>query len=358
MASSNGSSLPVVDLAPFFVDKGGVARGRATAAVREACLSSGFFHVVNHGVPRELMARALELEALFFALPDEEKAKVRPAEGTPFPSGHARQPAHSVDKNELLLVLHPKLWLNLYPEEPAGFRRNEIGNIVNELRCKYSKSFGHITGGASGVPRQVHRVGAPHPGDSKRVHGPTTRLPRGVHRTFDFISARHAFPATKEDNRGARPHQDVGCITFVLQDGVGGLEVLRSDGVWAPVEPIEGSIVVNIGDVVQVLSNGKFRSAMHRVVRKPAAHRYSLVFFFHLHDDKWVEPLPQFAGDVGEPPRYTGFKYGEYLQLRRKRTHPPSSHPENIVDITHYAIYLVKLTPFCCPEKLKQLLNF
>jgi isopenicillin N synthase-like dioxygenase len=168
-------------------------------------------------------------------------------------------------------------------------------------------------------------------------------LPRGFlgeyndDRTFDFISARHGFPATKEDSTGTRAHQDVGCITFVLQDGVGGLEVLRPDGGWAPVEPVEGSIVVNIGDVVQVLSNDKFRSVMHRVVRKPTAHRYSLIFFFNVHGDKWVEPLPQFAGDVGKAPRYRRFKYGEYLQLRGKKTHPPS-RPEDVVGITHYAI--------------------
>ncbi|KAM0929329.1 hypothetical protein ACQ4PT_001701 [Festuca glaucescens] len=128
MAASNGSTLPTVDLAPFFVDddEDGVARARATELVREACQSSGFFRVVNHGVPRELMARALELQALFFALPDEEKAKVRPTEGTtspPFPAGHARQPTHSVDKNELLLVLHPELWLNLHGPRTHGRRR-------------------------------------------------------------------------------------------------------------------------------------------------------------------------------------------------------------------------------------------
>ena len=169
-------------------------------------------------------------------------------------------------------------------------------------------------------------------------------LPRGFlwayndDRTFDFIAARHSFPpATAEDSTGARAHQDVGCITFVLQDGVGGLEVLRDDGGWAPVEPVEGSIVVNIGDVVQVLSNDKFRSVLHRVVRKPAEHRYSLVFFFNLHGDKWVEPLPEFAGDVGEAPQYRGFKYGEYLRLRSNKTNPPA-RPEDIVDITHYAI--------------------
>jgi isopenicillin N synthase-like dioxygenase len=158
-------------------------------------------------------------------------------------------------------------------------------------------------------------------------------------RTFDFMSVRHCFPATKEENKGVRPHQDVSCISFVLQDGVGGLEVVGPDGGWAPVEPVEGSIVVNIGEVVQVLTNDKFRSAMHRVVRNPAAHRYSLVFFLNVHGDKWVEPLPQFATDVGEAPRYRGFKYGEYLKLRARDTKAYQlSKAEDVVDITHYAI--------------------
>ncbi|KAK1685827.1 hypothetical protein QYE76_046675 [Lolium multiflorum] len=323
MAASNSSTIPTVDLAPFFVDdkKDGVARARATEVVREACQSSGFFRVVNHGVPRELMARALELQALFFALPDEEKAKVRPAEGTtspPFPAGHARQPTHSVDKNELLLVLHPKLWLNLYPAEPAGFREAlvECHSKLTELALLIQELLNECMGLPAGFLREYNDD-----------------------RTFDFMSARHSFPATKEENTGTRPHQDISCISFVVQDSVGGLEVLGPDGDWAPVEPVEGSIVVNIGDVVQVLSNGKFRSVMHRVVRNPAAHRYSLVFFLNVHRDKWVEPLPQLAAGVGEAPRYSGFKYGDYLQLRAKYTKAYQLlKPVDLVDITHYAI--------------------
>uniref|UniRef100_M8CDG8 Hyoscyamine 6-dioxygenase n=1 Tax=Aegilops tauschii TaxID=37682 RepID=M8CDG8_AEGTA len=178
MAASNGGALPVVDLAPFFAvgdaDDAG-ARARATEAVREACQATGFFRAVNHGVPHELMARALDLSAAFFALPDEEKAKVRPAEG------------------------------------------------------------------ASASP-----------------------LP--------------------------------------------------------------------------VLSNKKLKSATHRVVRRPGAHRHSIAFFLNLHGDKWVEPLPEFAAHAGEPPRYRGFRYNEYMQLRmRNKTHPPT-RPEDVVHITHYDI--------------------
>jgi isopenicillin N synthase-like dioxygenase len=70
-------------------------------------------------------------------------------------------------------------------------------------------------------------------------------------RSFDFIAALRYSPATAEENNGVSEHEDGNCITFVLQDGVGGLEVLK-DGAWVPVDPVEGSIIVNIGDVIQV----------------------------------------------------------------------------------------------------------
>jgi isopenicillin N synthase-like dioxygenase len=133
---SDSGALPVVDLSPFFAqDDAGGGVARATEAVREACRTHGFFRAVNHGVPADLMARALQLSAAFFALPDEEKAKVRPAEGSdaPLPAGYARQPAHSADKNEYVLVFDPKLGFNVYPAEPAGFRS------VVEIQYKFAQ---------------------------------------------------------------------------------------------------------------------------------------------------------------------------------------------------------------------------
>ncbi|CAM0901950.1 unnamed protein product [Alopecurus aequalis] len=323
-SGSGGGALPVVDLAPVLFAAGKVdaaARARATEAVREACVATGFFRVVNHGVPRELMASALKLSAAFFALSDEEKAKVRPAEGlssAPLPAGYARQPAHSADKNEYLLVFSPKLLLNLqYPAEPAGFR-----DALEECYAKLTDLgllIQDILNDCMGLP-------------------PGFLAEYSADRNFDFLAALRYFPATSaEETNGISAHEDANLVTFVLQDGVGGLEVLDGDG-WIPAEPVEGSIIANIGDIVQVLSNNKFKSATHRVVRRPAAHRHSLAFFFNLHGDKWVEPLPEFAGNVGELPQYRGFKYGEYMQLRmRNKTHPPS-RPEDVIHITHYAI--------------------
>ncbi|KAL5725442.1 hypothetical protein ACHQM5_008584 [Ranunculus cassubicifolius] len=138
------------------------------------------------------------------------------------------------------------------------------------------------------------------------------------------------------ENTGNSEHQDANCITFVFQD-VGGLEVLK-EGDWIPVDPIEGGLIVNLGDVLQVLSNNKFRSATHRVVSPEGKSRHSYAFFHNLEGNKWVEPLPMFSTDIGEPAKYKGFVYKEYQQLRmRNKTHPPA-RPEDAISITHYAI--------------------
>ncbi|EMS46666.1 1-aminocyclopropane-1-carboxylate oxidase 1 [Triticum urartu] len=324
MAASNGGALPVVDLAPFFAvgdADGEGARTRATEAVREACQATGFFRApplftkklargqsITHGGQHRRGPPRGDL-APFFAVGDAdgEGARTRATEA----------PAHSADKNEYLLLFNPKLGLNHYPAQPAGFR-----DALEECYAKLTDLgllIQNILSECMGLP-------------------PGFLAEYNADRGFDFLTALHYLPATTDENNGISAHEDGNCITFVLQDGVGGLEVLGEDGRWVPAEPVEGSIVVNVGDVLQVLSNKKFKSATHRVVRRPGAHRHSIAFFLNLHGDKWVEPLPAFAADVGDPPRYRGFRYDEYMQLRmRNKTHPPS-RPEDVIHITHYEI--------------------
>ncbi|KAM0004331.1 putative oxoglutarate/iron-dependent dioxygenase, isopenicillin N synthase [Helianthus debilis subsp. tardiflorus] len=144
-------------------------------------------------------------------------------------------------------------------------------------------------------------------------------------------------PGTEADNNGITEHEDGNLITIVLQEDVGGLEVCKN-GEWIPVIPSTGTLVVNISDVFQVLSNKKFKSATHRVVRPEGRSRHSYVFFYNLQGDKWVEPLPKFAQEIGLAAKYRGFYYKDYQALRlRNKTHPPSN-PEDIIRITHYEI--------------------
>ncbi|KAK3151057.1 hypothetical protein QOZ80_3AG0241130 [Eleusine coracana subsp. coracana] len=214
------------------------------------------------------METAGTLSAAFFALPDVEKAKARPAEGSkaPLPGGYARQPAHSADKNEYMLVFNPKLGFNVYPAEPPGFRE-----AVEEC-------FARLTDLAPLVQEILNECMGLPPGFLEGSNSD---------RSFDFMVALRYFPATEEENNGISEHEDGNCITFVFQDGVGGLEVLK-DGEWVPAEPADGSLIVNIGDVIQVLSNNKLKTATRRVVRRPEVHRHSFAFFLDIHGDKWI----------------------------------------------------------------------
>lgn len=311
------SSIPTVDLSPFFNEEGDEhGRRKAIETIARACAEYGFFQIMNHGMSTDLMNKALQLSKTFFQYPPEEKLKSSPGSGAPLPAGYSKQPDHSPDKNEYLLVFPPGSSFNVYPENPP-----ELRSVIEEV-------FSHLVRIGSLLESIINDcLGLP----------PNFLKEYNHDRSWDFIAALRYFPATERDTNGITEHEDGNCITFVFQDEVGGLEV-RKDGEWIPVVPAEGKIVVNIADVIQVLSNKKFKSATHRVVRSKGRSRYSFAFFYNLHGDKWVKPLPQFTTEIGESPKYRGFLYKEYQQLRvRNKTHPPS-RPEDVIHITHYAI--------------------
>lgn len=116
--------IPTVDLSPFFTESGDDAGKKAAAmeAITEACKSCGFFQIVNHGIPVKLMQQALELSREFFSLPDDAKLKCSPAGEAPLPAGYNKQPEHSPDKNEYLLMFPPGSSCNVYPQHHPSMR--------------------------------------------------------------------------------------------------------------------------------------------------------------------------------------------------------------------------------------------
>ncbi|KAI4372752.1 hypothetical protein MLD38_010948 [Melastoma candidum] len=312
-------AIPTVDVSPFIVigeDEDHLARkSAAIETISRASSEYGFFQIVNHGIPTELLTEALELSEKFFGCPGEEKRKSSPGMGAPLPAGYSKQPDHSPDKNEYLLVFPPGSNFNIYPENPP------------RLREVIERVFDHLVGLGSLLQAVINDCMGLPPGFLKEYNHD---------RSWDFMAALRYYPATESEDNGITEHADGNCITFVFQDDVGGLEVCK-DGEWIPVVPQQGRIIVNLGDVIQVLSNNKFKSATHRVVRKERS-RHSYAFFYNLNGDKWVEPLPEFAEKIGKKPEYRGFLYKDYQDLRlRNKTHPPS-RPEDVIHINHYAI--------------------
>jgi isopenicillin N synthase-like dioxygenase len=106
-------------------------------------------------------------------------------------------------------------------------------------------------------------------------------------------------------------HSDPGGVSLLMQDDVGGLQVLYEDR-WVSVKPIPNSLVINLGDATQILTNGKYKSAIHRVVANSNSERMSIVTAYGPSMDTFITPIPQLLGS-STPPIYKGCLYGKFI---------------------------------------------
>ncbi len=116
-------------------------------------------------------------------------------------------------------------------------------------------------------------------------------------------------PLSADDLYGSAPHTDFGALTLLAQDGVGGLQVQTPSGDWIDAPKIDGTFVVNVGDMLNRFSNGFLKSTPHRVINKSGRERYSIPFFFDPHVNTTVKPL---AG-TGEP-NLAPLHFGDFLR--------------------------------------------
>ncbi len=118
------------------------------------------------------------------------------------------------------------------------------------------------------------------------------------------------------DLYGSAPHTDFGALTLLVQDDVGGLQVQTPTGDWVDVPRLPGSFVVNVGDMLHRMSNGRLLSTPHRVINTSGRERYSCPFFFDPHVNAVIEPLP----GTGSP-RFKPLKYADFLRSQLEATY-------------------------------------
>ena len=128
-------------------------------------------------------------------------------------------------------------------------------------------------------------------------------------------------------------HTDAGALTLLLQDEQPGLEVFR-DHRWHLVEPRRDALVINIGDVIQVWSNDRYRASLHRVMANASAQRFSAPFFFNPTYNTDYEPLPTVI-DAQHPARYRAINWGEFRAKRSAGDYADVGHE---VQIAHYEL--------------------
>ncbi len=149
---------------------------------------------------------------------------------------------------------------------------------------------------------------------------PEDQLLRGHDRPMSRASMVYYPPQSGEtaDGRfGVGPHTDFGVLTVLCQDNTGGLEVQGLDGNWIEAPPIDGTLVINVGDLLARWSNDQYRSTPHRVINRSGRERLSLVLAYDPDFDTLIDPAE--TVQTGMTPKYDAITCGDYLVARFAR---------------------------------------
>ena len=305
------TSIPVIDISPLYGED--LADARAVAAdIRRASIEAGFFYIRGHHMLPDLMRATLMASKFFFSRPEAEKRSIQ-VNGAhrgyvPFAQTTlGRQ--YKADLKESfnfafpfaaddpdVVAGKPLIGVNQWPQGEEVWR----GVLEDYYRTLFEVGQRVLEGFALALeaPRTYFRDLYKRPLVRTRLlHYPPQ--PEG----------------SGEDQFGAAPHTDWGCMTLLWQDQVGGLQVRNRAGQWIAAPYIEGTFVVNIGDMLERWSNDLFVSTPHRVVNASGRERYSIPMFYDPDFDTAVECLPNCSGP-GNPPKYPRTVAGEYITAK------------------------------------------
>ena len=318
------AGLPVIDVAPLARGVPATACAAVAEQIQAACRGRGFFYVTGHGVPADLLSDLAAAASEFFALPAAAKMEIAMERG-----GRAWRGYFPVGAE--LTSGRPDLKEGLYfgAELPADDRRvvaglplhggNLFPRQVPRLRPLVLSYLDALTSLGQAVLRGVAlSLGL----DAGYFAEGYTADPTVLFRIFHY-------PPSADDGWGVGEHTDYGLLTLLAQDDSGGLQIAAPEG-WVAAPPLPGTFVCNIGDMLDRMTGGWYRSTPHRVRNTTDHGRLSFPFFIDPGFGAEVPPLPARAaiGDGGERRwdgqdlrAFTG-TYGDYLLGKVSKVFP------------------------------------
>jgi isopenicillin N synthase-like dioxygenase len=316
--------LPIIDLSA--ADRGPQARALLHGQLHSAAHDVGFFQLIGHGVSETETGALLRAMHRFFALPEADRLAIDNI-GSPHFRGYTRtgdeRTGGSRDWRDQLDIGAERPARTPGPGEPAYWwlqGPNQWPAALPELRTAALAWIERLSAVAARLLRELlTAIGAPadfyDPVFGERAH-PHLKLVR--------------YPGSARDgaDQGVGAHKDYGFLTLLLQDQVGGLQVQREDGLFHDVPPLPGAFVVNLGELLEVATNGYLVATNHRVVSPAGAtERFSVPFFYNPRLDARIEPLPfphaSAAPGVTDDPSNPLFAEYGFNELKGKlRAHP------------------------------------
>ncbi|GFP86787.1 probable 2-oxoglutarate/fe(ii)-dependent dioxygenase [Phtheirospermum japonicum] len=295
-------SLPVVDFSALTTADPD-QRSRALLGLAKACQEWGFFILVNHGIPEELMKAVCSSTREFFNLAEGEKKQYEAKSASdPIKCGNFNV---STTSNQTFTLWRDYLKLYVHPQFHCPSKPQVLRNDLLQYTEKTRKLARELVEAVSEtLELEKHYVDEALKLDS----------------SFQMFAANFYPPCPEPDQAiGIPPHTDHGLFTFLIHNGVAGLQI-EHDGMWFNVESPQNSILVNVADQLQIFSNGRLKSVKHRAVVNSERERISLVVANGPSGDAVVGPAASLVEKDGRA-LYRPMEYMEYVdsQLTKSR---------------------------------------
>ncbi|XP_030553015.1 1-aminocyclopropane-1-carboxylate oxidase-like [Rhodamnia argentea] len=284
-------SFPVIDLEKL----NGEERGTTMAKIKDACENWGFFELVNHGLSHQLLDSVERLNKEHYKKCMEQKFKQMVASKG---LEAVQSEIDDIDWESTFHLRHlPVSDISEVPDLEEDYRMamkqfalelEKLAELLLDLLCE---NLGLEKGY---LKRAFHGSKGP---------------------TFGTKVSNYP-PCPKPDLiKGLRAHTDAGGIILLFQDDkVSGLQLLK-DGQWVDVPPMRHSIVINLGDQLEVITNGKYKSIEHRVIAQSDGNRMSLASFYNPGSDAVIYPAPELAEKEEKGQVYPKFVFEDYMKL-------------------------------------------
>ncbi|KAL3516843.1 hypothetical protein ACH5RR_023745 [Cinchona calisaya] len=285
---------PVIDLSSFHRP---IHRPQIMDELRLACKELGFFQVINHGIPLSVMSDALDTATEFFDLPHEEKLSLASANihepvryGTSL--NHAKDRVHFW-RDFIKHYSYPlSTWIDKWPSNPQSYKA-KMGNYVQAVHALHKMLM-------------------------KVVFESLGLSPNYLQEEIDDgsqVMAVNCYPTCPEPDQvlGMPPHSDYGYLTIILQNQQG-LEIMSHDKKWYHILVNKGALVIQMGDQIEIISNGRYKSPIHRAGVNSETSRISIASLHSLALKRKVGPAPELVDDQ-HPLSYKEGSFSDFLDF-------------------------------------------